>query len=1023
MSEHLRRNGSNIEMRDLALTLHSRRSRHKFGTAIAAGTIQDLCNKLEERSQKAASDTEQRIGVRSQNQKILGVFTGQGAQSARMAATLIEESHYCQQIIERLDMRLSTLPEADRPSWSLKQELLSHDNARVGKATLSQPLCTALQIVHVELLRAAGVEFSAVVGHSSGEIGAAYCAGMISAEDAICIAYYRGLHSGLATGSDGQRGAMMAVGTSFVDAQDLCNEDEFHGRVSVAAINSSASVTVSGDEDAIEEMKVVLEDEEKFVRRLKVDKAYHSHHMNRCSTAYLAALDTLGIQIQQPTTSWFSSVDGGKEMAAEASSRLQGPYWNDNMVQTVMFMQAVQGACESHGTFDMVVEVGPHPALKGPTIQNIQELFQQKPSYIGTHHRGESAVESFANSLGNLWRHLPNVNLASFDKLMGGVADFKPVVGLPTYTWDHEKEFWHESRFSKAIRTRADPPHELLGHLTPDSTDQDLRWRNILSPKEVSWLKNHALQDQAVFPAAGYIVAAVEAAIAMAKTRGLSISLIEILDFDIEKALPFDSDDSKIEFINTLTDLRQNRSRIEAFFKSSAAPVMQGTSPSLHASGQIIVTLGDSNESMLPARGESEVNLSKVDGDDLYGSLSRLGYQYTGPFRALANLERKLGFATGHIVKEKSQLLIHPAVLDAAFQTLLVSHSAPNSGGISSLHVPRTIKAIRVNPSLCETAKESKHPLAFDCVQPAGASILKGDIDLFSISNDTQHAMIQVESLHCVGFSRPSAQDDKNVFATVSWDVAMPDAERVIHDGQPTREQINLARVLERMAVFYLRRLNTAVPTDHPSRLVGPYEHYFGYASHVLSDVKSGQLPLWSSQWENDTADDLAAAYEPYLNVADIRLLKAIGENIVEIATGQKQAVELAMQDGMLSKMYEWGLGFQEHTTFLARLVKQIVHRYPHLNILEVGAGTGGATKKIFGEIGQRFSSYTFTDISSGFFETAQTTFAPQLHRMLYKVLDIGKDVNEQGFKPHSYDLIVASAVLHASMSPLPSME
>lgn len=1015
-----------MDLRDLAMTLHSRRSRLHYGTTVSAGTIQDLSRKLEEKCQNADQHpvgirpSIQHSGERSRKPEVLGVFTGQGAQSARMGAALIENSKACERIIDKLEARLDKLPVTDRPSWSLKQELLRDVHTTgVAHATLSQPLCTALQILQVDLLRAAGVEFSAVVGHSSGEIGAAYCAGIISAEDAICIAYYRGLYSDLAIGPNGQKGAMLAVGASYEDAQDLCSEDEFQDRISVAAINSSASVTLSGDKDAIDEAKVIFEDEKRFARILKVDKAYHSCHMARCSSAYIRALQKLGIQPLRATTSWFSSVEQGALMVADDSAGLEATYWNDNMVKPVLFMQAIEEAWKSKGPFDLALEVGPHPALKGPTLQTIQDLSLQEIPYIGVHVRGEDAVESFADALGFAWTHLASVNLSGYDRFLTGVSSYDLITGLPPYSWDHDKEYWHESRYAKAIRMRSEPHHELLGHLTPDSTDEDMRWRNIISPKELTWLKGHALQQQAVFPAAGYVVAAIEAAAAMVRVRELSASLIEVLGLDIGKALAFDGEDSRVETITALVNIQQSGQEIEAQFNFNATPNLHGTSLTLIASGRIRVLLGDGDVALLPARYQPEPCLHKVDAANFYESLEKLDYQYTGPFRALSGLKRKLGFATGYVAGKQSPMLVHPGVLDAAFQSLLLAYCAPNSGALRSLHVPRKIRAIRLNPLLCVADKKTKGaPIAFDCLQPQGVSALTGDVEMFAETDGTQHAMIQVEGLLCVPFSQPSAQDDRVLFSTVVWDVAMPDAENLPYDGEPTAEKTQLAYLLECMAIFFLRRLDRNVPKDHPARSRGLYVQYFNFASHILSRLEEGKLLANSAQWDHDSEDVLAAAYEPYVHIADVKLLKAIGDNIIDIATEKTQAIEIGMENDMLSQMYTHGLGFQESTNHLACLVRQIVHRYPHMSILEVGAGTGGATKKIFHEIGRTFATYTYTDISSGFFDVAQTMFPTQLDKMIYKTLDISKDVRQQGYSDLSYDLIVASAVLHASKCP-----
>jgi hybrid polyketide synthase/nonribosomal peptide synthetase ACE1 len=934
-----------------------------------------------------------------------------------MGAALIEKSDYCRQIVGRLEARLAKLPEKDRPGWSLIQELLEAPATRIKKASISQPLCTALQIIQVELLRCADVEFSAVVGHSSGEIAAAYCAGVITPDEAICIAYYRGLISERASSSRRKCGAMIAVATTLSDAQELCEDEDFENRVCLAAINSPTSVTLSGDSDAIEQMRTILKDEGKLVRDLQVDQAYHSFHMERCAEEYVHALEALNIEPKRVKTPWFSSVDSGREVGTDQLSRIRSSYWSENMVQPVTFMQAIDQAWKSQGPFDMAVELGPHPALKRPALDTIQELHGQKIPYTGVHARGRDAIESFAGALGLLWSNVASANLSSYDKHVTGQVDSVPVTELPPYAWDHQKQYWHESRYAKSIRTRSGPAHELLGHLTPDSSDKDMRWRNVLCPNEIPWLKNHAIENQAVFPAAGYVVVAVEATAAMAKRNGLAISLIEVRDLDIGKALAFDSDDARMEIVVTLNSIQQLNNVINASFNFHAAPALSDGSLNLLASGSITATLGDGDPNALPSRGYSQADLSKIDYDDFYESLSSLGYEYAEQFRALRGLKRKFGFASGSIEVETSAMLIHPAVLDASFQSIFLANCAPNSGGIWSLHVPKTIHVVRVNPFLCAASTASKEPVSFDCIQPKDTSGFECDIDIFARVSDVEQGMIQVQGLCCVPLTRPTAADDKEMFATTAWDVAAPEGNLVAFDGEPTVEKTQLASLLERMSVFYLRRLSTSVSEQHPSRWTDPYKHYFKFASHILSQAEDGKIPYWSSEWANDSYEDLRVAYEPFLTFPDVRLLQAVGDSIVDIATGKVQAIEIGMRNDMLARVYEFGLGFQEYSIFLGRIVKQIVHRHPSMKILEVGAGTGVATKRVFSEIGNRFSSYTFTDISSGFFERAQDLFSSHRSTMLYKVLDISRDVSSQGVDEHSYDMVIASAVLHASKS------
>ena len=162
---------SSLNLRDLAWTLQLRRSVLPFKTTVSGMTINGLASNID--SELAKSGYGQPVlGVWSSNSsapRLLGVFTGQGAQWPKMGCELITASTYARGIIAMLDRSLAELPKYDRPSWSIEDELLADASfSRLAEAELSQPLCTALQIVLVDLLHSAGIQFEAVVGHSSG---------------------------------------------------------------------------------------------------------------------------------------------------------------------------------------------------------------------------------------------------------------------------------------------------------------------------------------------------------------------------------------------------------------------------------------------------------------------------------------------------------------------------------------------------------------------------------------------------------------------------------------------------------------------------------------------------------------------------------------------------------------------------------------------------------------------------------------------------------------------------------------
>jgi hybrid polyketide synthase/nonribosomal peptide synthetase ACE1 len=625
--DFLRSKGASINMQQLAHTLHSRRARFPIVASFSASTAQELSSRIESSLDSTQRHVTHSSGSRPSmttggcSPKVIFVFTGQGAQWARMGADLLEKSASSRSLLQKLDACLARLP--DPPSWSLVEELARDElSSRVNHAEFSQPLCTAIQILLVEIMRSARIPITATIGHSSGEIAAVYAQGIISAEDAICVAYYRGFHTRLAR----RTGTMLAVGSSQDDVQELLEEPEFVGRACIAAVNSSNSVTVSGQVDAIHEIQAVLKDEQKFARILKVDQAYHSHFMLDCSSAYLRSLGLLNITTLKvlPTT-WSSSTYGGAFHGPLTS--LAGPYWDLNLQKPVQFMQAVRHACETNGMFDLAIEIGPHPALKVPFLHNVNEFCGQNIPYISLLRRGLSDVEALADCLGYIAAHLGRecVDFESFDTFMTGAPILPLRLELPPYFWNHDYEYWFESRYTRAILQRPDSVHMLLGHLCPNSTNENMSWRNILRPKELRWLEGHRIQGQMVFPAAGYVSAAIEASLKTVDNE--TVSLVQISDINFSRALIFDSIESDMEVVTYLTDIqRLGETHVTANFSFNSARSKSDKLETL-ASGKIQIWLGASSSNSLPARSKQATNLMKVQSSEFYNTLLQLGYR------------------------------------------------------------------------------------------------------------------------------------------------------------------------------------------------------------------------------------------------------------------------------------------------------------------------------------------------------------------------------------------------------------
>ncbi|KAJ6789492.1 hypothetical protein PWT90_00293 [Aphanocladium album] len=1014
---------------DLAWTLKDRKTEFSHKCAFAASSLDQLKEKIDATLLKRDENQESNIGVRAKTgqpgPKIMAVFTGQGAQWPSMGAQLLQTSEFVRKRVLELEEALATLPPDDRPSWKLGEEILAEgETSRVSSATISQPLCTAIQIVLVDLLRAAGVRFSTVVGHSSGEIAAAYTAHFISAQDAIRIAYYRGLvlHN---AGS----GAMMATGTSWEDATELVQLRALRGRVTVAAHNSAASVTLSGDVDGIAKAKEILDEEKKFARLLKVDKAYHSHHMLPCGDAYIDALRSC---IAEPSPrlneqcSWYSSVFPSSKPYSSPEN-LQATYWRDNLTSPVLFAEAVKNAVASDDQIGLVLEIGPHPALKGPAIQNISDVRPSTIPYSGTLNRGLSDIDSLSNALGFLWTHLGsrNVDFKAYSRAISQqLAKPQLVVGLPSYQWDHTRDHWSESRRSRRMRSRKQPAHELLGILAPDSTATDLRWTNVLKESEIPWLHGHKLQGQTVFPAAGYVAMALEAATAIVPPNQ-SICQFGVSDFSIDRAITFENaNSSAVETLVTLQNLKKEESTIGATFSCYALPVeTAGVEADLDrvASCAISITLENDSIGLIPFSRQNEYKMTDIDSERFYHSLSELGYNYSGPFRKVHTMRRtfrnSMGIIDGFEYNDlsSSKYLIHPCTLDMAFQLAILASSAPGDGELWSLHVPTSIESIRVDARLNSMVQKKESALKAYANLEAASKSFSSHVDL--INADTQECVVRIENLSIKPFAPATKSDDRVMFTSTKLGLAGPDGSCIVQGSRPSLAEVEAARACERISYYYQRKWKSEI-TD-AEWLSGP-SHYIllrNWINHTISRAMAGNHPSLEKDWSDDSEEDIKALASKHWDQVDIRLLTAVGENMPASIRGETTILEHMTTDNKLDEYYEKGPGLSTYHYLLASMAKQITFRYPQAKFIEIGAGTGGATKPVLEAVHDTIASYTYTDISRGFFEKAAETFSSFKDKMIFNALDIEKPPESQGYEPHSYDVAIAFNVLHATQS------
>ncbi|KAI1181966.1 hypothetical protein F5B17DRAFT_450613 [Nemania serpens] len=503
---------SEYDILDLAFTLSTRRSfffNRGYAIASAATVVDDL------------DADEMTFGKRGNGATIAFIFTGQGAQSAQMGKELMENIPSYLESIRAMDRVLQSLGD-DAPTWSIEEAILEpKTSSAIDQVHLSQPICTAVQVALVKLLREWGVTPQACVGHSSGEIAAAYAAGAITDEQAILAAYFRGVAVDKLT----QRGTMLAVGLGPEEAAPYLEDG-----IRIACYNSPQSVTLSGDEGAAARVKAKLEADGVFVRALKTSgRAYHSHHMKDVGAIYeeranrgFAYLDVVDFPTHEKNAQlplFISSVTGELKLNFKP-----GPdYWRQNLESPVKFTQAMTRMTELEGLgINHIIEIGPHSALAGPIRQLRDKLgvSSRDLEYTATLSRGENSVTRLLDLAGALFikgypLDLARVNSLEDQDILGNITLRKglPIVDLPKYAWNYSAgPLRAKHRINMEFQNRKFARHDLLGSILPGTIRDQAQWRNMLDVHDLPWLEQHKLGAQPVFPATGYIAIAVEAA-------------------------------------------------------------------------------------------------------------------------------------------------------------------------------------------------------------------------------------------------------------------------------------------------------------------------------------------------------------------------------------------------------------------------------------------------------------------------------------------------------------------------------
>ncbi|KAM7204227.1 Nonribosomal peptide synthetase 14, partial [Naviculisporaceae sp. PSN 640] len=951
------------DLNELAWHLFSRRTASTIRCFVSGSSREDLAKGLNE----VIADVENpnpraplisRALERNRKPKILGVFTGQGAQWATMGLQLMKTSKRFHETIKQCDGYLQSL--RDRPDWTLEEEMSKPaGQSRVGEPQIAQPLSTAVQVALVQLLTYMGVELTAVVGHSSGEIAAAFAAGRISAEHAMVISYYRGKYAYLAKNPvNDAKGDMIVTALSPEAAAELVDQPKYRNRLWVAAINHPELVTLSGDVSAVAEVATELKERKAWTRMLGVGIAYHSDHMLEPSEAYRKVLQESKLrplpfpryhsvhpEYRRPIP-WYSTVTAANAEDLP-NGDLKAEYWGLNMISPVNFLGGLRAAKEGDN-YDLVIEVGPHPALRSMVDMVLKGNNSNAIPYTSLLFRGLDDRLAFAKFLGFMWTHFKwyELLLATYvsDSSDPGLPRKPRLEGLPLYPWDHSQEFYRESRVARQYHQRKEP-QELLGVRGRDDNDSLLRWRNVLLIEQLPWGTGHTFQGMHLVPASGYCSMAYDAAKVV--LAGRSASIIELLDLHFWSGITLEPGSPGVETLFSLTienatQEKPSQSEIHASFTLTSCPADGSTDMKMNFSGKMRIVLGEPSLDALPERVKVAEETTEADAAAFYHMMRGTGLEYSGPFKGLTSLRKRWEFASGTVKQlhdeDGTELTISPATLDSCLQTAFVTVSSPGDGSLWTAFLPEKITRMRFNVASCE-GKNNSDMLTVDAYLTDSTTYTRetrasftADIEIFGQEDRLQ---VLVEGLTVTSFATTKPEDDYEMYLTTVYDVDA-DEEIVTAANVPPPEQAKLSLVesCERVAAFYETGTTTVV---HPVKLPEPY-----WVQEMM-----GSTTMRVNGWPDETAETLDAFIKQSRYFETLETIRQLGQ------MGGASLIRTMLPGFMVDT--HWLVAFQDH---VSRIVKQIAHKYPRMNILALTNPELGLNAPVLNGLDSAFLSY-----------------------------------------------------------------
>ncbi|KOX20417.1 hypothetical protein ADK67_29150 [Saccharothrix sp. NRRL B-16348] len=979
--EHLGRTG---DFYDLAYTTCVRRGHHRYRRAVLATGPEEAARLLPDATPVEAVG-EDRIGF---------VYSGNASQWAGMGADMLSDKDF-RVAVEQVDTALTAYL-----GWSVLDRLGTVTAAELAATEVSQPLLFAVQVGMTEVLRANGIVPSAALGHSVGEVAAAWAAGALPLDQAAWVIAERSRAQAPTAG-----GRMAAVPLSADELRRL------HPEAEIAGINTPKDVTVAGTADAVAALVADLQAHDVACADLGLDYAFHTAAMDEVREPLRAALS--GLTPSATTIPLVSTVTGAVIDGAE----LDADYWWRNVREPVRFADAVTHVLADG--VDVLVEIGPHPVLRGYLRKLAAARPQTPTAVVPTLHRDADGPAATRTAVATVLAAGGRVDRDRYFPARGRVTD------LPAYPWQRERHW--KGTPEHWLRTSGDGlvHHRMLGERLP--SPQPL-WHGPVEPVLVPWLVDHRLAGSVVMPAAGFVEMALSAG-----NQALGHP-VEVRHLEISRPLVVPWPDAAS--VHTQVSVEPRAGTVTITSTDGSDP-----DPRAHVRARVRQLIGQAPPPQDPEALRAGLT-RRIDGPDQYAELDGLGLSYGPAFRVLAELLVGDGrvLASYRHDGPADDFVLHPVVLDGALQA-------------GAALIARKLRRHAFLPAAFDTVRVWRTPANEGLVHVRERMLTSTEAcwDITVLDADgTVTVEVEGARMRRIGSAERAGvwRGHTVLRAAPHHDEPappspLPGADELLAAARPRigelREtfEAGMARVVEANDRLVAYRFAEGVPEFLPGEvefsvddlvaagLRAEHRRYVDLllpacaAEGVVREVGPGRWRLTETVPDADGLVREVLAEAP-ASVTEVLVGLVLNREATGLLRGELDPMEqLATEENqrLLAQFFDLGQVCRFHNLVVQELLRHVVRHWPAdrpLRVLEVGAGTGGLTSAVLPVLPADRTHYTFTDVSVYFTSRAEQRFADH-DWVEYATFDLDRPVAEQGFAEGAFDVVLAANALHTA--------